>query len=520
MSTRNRGVLVFFTVGFLLISLPAFLRFFVTEHEIAIHFLRQLFIFPIYVLLTVLWAMSLHHRIMQRNIMVYLLSICGLMLFWIVLRTVRYEVLYDKEWFSRLLWYAFYIPMTLIPLLSVLAVQCMGNDEFRKPHRWALYLFIPSTILIIGILTNDLHQFAFQFLESPIVSESNYRRGWLYYLIAAWIVVLLIVFFVLLIKKSKVPGTKRWLILPLVFVVGGLIYAVLYNMNLFKEFVRFYDLTVTFCFLVACMWESCIQVGLIPNNTKYNSLFTKSSIRAQILDENCDVVFASAGAPRLDQNTLKQIPRMEDISISDDEIIHVSKIDGGFAVWHEDVSQIRSLNEELIDTHAFLSENNVLIQREIETRAEESKQREKKRLYESITKTLAAPIQELDRQIALIEHSDNVAASREAYWKVLYLTTYMKRRGNLMLIAEERETVSSQELQLCIMECKSSLELARIHIEDTYCHNEQIPVTAIYTCFDQFHDFVWKNFQPGASFQMSFSMDGALPKFDIIGGAQ
>ena len=53
--------------------------------------------------------------------------------------------------------------MLLIPMLSVFVSQSLGKGEdFRLP-RWTKLLYLPTLLLLLLVLTNDLHQQVFSF---------------------------------------------------------------------------------------------------------------------------------------------------------------------------------------------------------------------------------------------------------------------------------------------------------------------------------------------------------------------
>ena len=70
---------------------------------------------------------------MHSHIRGYLLATAGLMLLWIFIRTLKHGPFDFIDAAARWLWYAYYIPMILIPLLSFFAALCLG-----KPENWRL----------------------------------------------------------------------------------------------------------------------------------------------------------------------------------------------------------------------------------------------------------------------------------------------------------------------------------------------------------------------------------------------
>lgn len=110
----------------------------------------------IYIGLFAIWGISVRNRIIQPQVRRYLTAVSTLMVFWITVRTIRYS-LEECPWVMRHLWYLYYLPILFIPLLAVLVALSLGKPEnFRLP-KWVTLLNIPTTTLLLLVLTNDLH---------------------------------------------------------------------------------------------------------------------------------------------------------------------------------------------------------------------------------------------------------------------------------------------------------------------------------------------------------------------------
>ena len=115
-------------------------------HSPAVNHLRS----GIYVFLFSAWCYSIWMRIVQTQVRRYLLAISVLMVLWILLRSIKFSI--DNMDAGRWLWYFYYLPMLLIPMLSVFVSRSLGKGEdFRQrqmcirdsPH--AVGLCIPVT---------------------------------------------------------------------------------------------------------------------------------------------------------------------------------------------------------------------------------------------------------------------------------------------------------------------------------------------------------------------------------------
>ena len=114
----------------------------------------------LYLLLFALWGFSLDRRIIQTQALHCMRLTAALMLVWLVLRTLKYEVVTDLT-AARYIWYLYYLPMLFIPLLGVYIALSLGrSEEFRLTGKMGALAIIPAVLFLL-VITNDLHQQAF-----------------------------------------------------------------------------------------------------------------------------------------------------------------------------------------------------------------------------------------------------------------------------------------------------------------------------------------------------------------------
>ena len=125
---------------------------------ICINYIRAL----LYLLLFALWGFSLDRRIIQKQALHCMRMTAALMIVWLVLRTLKYEVVTDLT-VARYIWYLYYLPMLFIPLFGVYIALSLGRaEEFRLTGRIGALAIIPAVLFLL-VITNDLHQHAFAF---------------------------------------------------------------------------------------------------------------------------------------------------------------------------------------------------------------------------------------------------------------------------------------------------------------------------------------------------------------------
>ena len=110
----------------------------------------------IYIGLYVVWAISFRKRIIQKEIRRCLTAIAAMMIFWMFIRMCKFEISDEMPTAWRYAWYFYYIPMLLIPTVSLyLAFYIRQPENYKLPERRCL-LFCPALFLIGIVLTLSL----------------------------------------------------------------------------------------------------------------------------------------------------------------------------------------------------------------------------------------------------------------------------------------------------------------------------------------------------------------------------
>lgn len=140
----------------------------------------------IYIFLFAVWGFSLQRRIIQNWQRRYMAAIAICMSLWFSLRTLKYHFIpaATMPGVARLAWYAYYIPMLLIPMLALFTAVSLGKPEHYRPPHFLHLLWIPTVLLVLTVLTNDLHQTVFVFpQEYPIWTDAHYVYGPMYWVV-------------------------------------------------------------------------------------------------------------------------------------------------------------------------------------------------------------------------------------------------------------------------------------------------------------------------------------------------
>lgn len=415
----------------------------------------------IYIELFIAWGVSLHRRIIQPQVRRYLTSISVLVVFWMTVRTIRYS-LDECIWLMRYLWYLYYLPMLLIPLLAVFVALSLGKPDNFRLSKWTGLLYIPTAALLLLVLTNDLHQFVFVFPEDAIVWVNDYSYALGYFLAVGWVVSCTITALVVMLIKCRIPHSRTVLMLPFAPAVVALIYGVLYYFRV--PWLKFLtgDMTVVFCLLIVAILECCIECGLIQSNTGYEELFMVSRLGAQITNQENAVCLASANARALTEEQ-RISTKTQTVSADKSMIVKSQPIGFGHVLWQENVAELTEAIEQIEENCRDLAEHNRIRQENLKTRKKILALQEKNRVSDLLHRETAGQIDLIDRMLAQYDTETDDRKRSRLLGGAAVVGAYIKRYGNLRLIGERAETADIRELSRCFDESFINLELLGVN---------------------------------------------------------
>lgn len=432
------------------------------------------------------WGVSLWWRILQRPLRRCLMAVAGLMIYWLSIRLIRYDYVTTPHW-ERWTWYCYYLPMLLIPTLALFVSLFLGRAETWHPDKKSYLLFAPPLALVALVLTNDLHQTVFVFAPGQAqLGDPAYTYGWGYYLCAGWMVLCGVLTLVRMVRRCRVPRTKRFLWLPVVPMLALLAYTVLYGNHVW--FIRTYirDITVVFCLCFAAVFEACIQCGLIPSNVGYAALFEASATKAEITDADLHTLFRADQTMQL-TDAQKRVAVQDKAQLDRDTLLKSHAIRGGRVFWQEDIRELADMLEQLRLTQEELQDTGDILRAETEQQAKLLRLTEQNRLYDLVEQTTAPQLALMQELLAQLRCADSVDAARERLGRLVVLGTYLKRRSNLIFVSDKKSSIDTMELRLCLNESAEALRLYGVTCAIKIADAAEIPTASaemMYTLFE------------------------------------
>lgn len=456
----------------------------------------------IYIGLYIGWGISIHKRVVQKAAKNTLIFISELMIFWFVVRSIKYFFAMDVN-VERYLWYSYYLPMLFIPQAAVQTAVLLGQPEEYILPKWLKFLYVPTTLCFLLVLSNDFHQCVFSFAAGEEWTDKGYRYAWGYYIVLLWEVVCAVVAFALMVYKCRLSQRKKYL--PVIGIGISILYAIIYASG--AEWIQVIggDITAALCLMFVCIFESCIYCGLIQTNTGYEELFEVCTMGAQITDRNYRVRYTSANAMELSEAVMREAEK-GDVVVDKKTLIQNRPIQGGHILWQEDIEYIIMLIERMEENRKTIEESNCLEQENYQTKAKINMLREKNRLYDKLQTQTARQIGLLNELLSQYEAEEDLGKSRRLLAKISVIGTYIKRYGNLIFIGERAEISDVAELGACLEESFSSLKLMGIECALTAPAGERIYVrdaVRIYSFFESIVEasvdsiqFMWVKIRP------------------------
>ena len=404
------------------------------------------------------WGRIVCHGIIQKTQRRCLGGISALLVFWIVVSGCKHFVFSYHVTIVRYLWYAYYIPQILIVALSLITVRMAGKGEDVRPGKESIVLFGGAFALILLVFTNDLHQLVFSFPEGEPWTNDSCTHEFGYYLIMALMALCSIGALVRLMFKCRVPGRRRLVGFPFTCLSLMIAYAVLYFVE--GSFVDTYlnDMTAASCLMIAALFESLIESGLLRTNMGYAYLFQSSGLAAQITDSAHQVCYVSERAGSIPPETLAaadEAPVMLDPATR----MSGAAIRNGHIYWQEDVTELLAVQEKLELTQEELRDIGEVLKTESAQEAYRLQLKVKNRLYDLVEEQTAPQIAMLRELTARLGQAEDLDEAKRLLGKIIIIGTYVKRSSNLIFVAVQEQSISTGELLLGMNESMENLRL-------------------------------------------------------------
>ena len=438
----------------------------------------------IYIGLILFWIQSIHIRLLPSRARGYVTAAACLMLFFMLARIFKYNMAADVVPIRYAI-YLYYVAMTLIAALFLMT--CISILRGTENRSRAEYLpLVPALLLSLMILTNDAHSFFYR-PKVPIgvfiADTGTYSYGPGHYLTYAWIIAAAVVGMIPLFRATRRHTAKGVAALAVMAAAWlGAVLVILLVLDKYNTF-RMYNIPEVHIFSMLAIWEICIRNRLIPHNENYAGFFRNLQLPSVITDGQFRAVYRSETAPAAGESQLREALDAPVRPVPERKLSGKA-IRGGYAFWEEDESAVQRAQERLIEANEMIEEENSLLRAETEQKEKDAFLQSRHRIYHEIAAEMYPCQQRIGQILGGVEPGE--PGFRETIAKVSVLNAYVKRKTNLLLLASEKNELSTGELALALEESANYLTLAGL--KTTVQAAEEIPAAArlVISLYDTF----------------------------------
>lgn len=441
----------------------------------------------IYMVLMVTWTASVIRRAMQKGVRRALLFAGIILLCWITVRLIKYQLV-ESGGLNRYLWYSFYLFQLALPLVLLWLAWVIDKPDVRRElPKWLRVMIAINGLLMAFVFTNDLHNWVFRLdLRNPDW-PSEYGYGIVFFFVmAAWITQPIAAILMLMVKSGRKPH-KKGFVFPLAFCILLILYGIAYIARVPIAWESDYTMIVGLFTLLFV--EVCMRTGMVPVNTKYARFFTHSPLNMQIFDNTGTLALSSATAMKIDDALLRRALAAYPLPAEQDEntLLFATGIPGGNALWQEDVSSLSRLHTEIEKSVRKLTAANAVLAEEEKIRRELDEESAKIQLMAQMENEISEHIIRLSAMIEQLNVADD--QSKETT-RIALLLCYVKRRCNLFFRERETGILPADEWTVYIEELAEMAGYAGVSILLSNEIETQIPVRQAALFYDFFYAII------------------------------
>lgn len=418
-------------------------------------------------IVVLVWGIQVKDQIIDRRVRNLTWGIVLSLEMYFLLQICRYRL---TEGNIRLLWYSYYIPMLVIPLLFFYITLYMNYQKNEAQNPKFILAAIPAFVIIPLIMTNDFHQLFIRLDGTSVDSVVSSNAGILVFIYRFYSIALLILAFVLLFYKCQISISKNKIIQLIIVLCICLFLLVSYVTGLSPKIngVKLWDIGEIFAIVTIYVLEACMLAGLISVNTRYTWIFQEMDFPAVIQDNNGENVYLTKGANAV-------------LNPSKESFVKSSDISGGSVSWAVDLSAVNELNRQIAATIDQIDARNRTLTIQNAIKEETAIVDVRNKVYNRIARIVSNQLGKIDELLAQ-EEQDFSQRLRQ----IVVFNAYIKRRSNLELLRENEKIIFTGELLTAISESIGYLKLNSIDVIFNYDIDGDMSADACILAYDFF----------------------------------
>lgn len=436
----------------------------------------------------VAWGYSIWMRCSDVLVRRDLIAVSVLLAGWLLLVTLKYPT--DNDLAVSIMWYLFYVPMLFVSSLCLLsAMRVALPGQVRTMRTMRRVLFAVDAVLVVFVLTNNLHHAVFSFnFANPLWSHVyGYEPG--YWVVFACIIAQYVAAFsTLAVVASGI--VRRALALPalVAFIAAG------YAINYLLGRMAGSNMSLTFSIAVIVALEAALEMGVFPSFHRYKSLFFSLPFDLKVVDEKGAVNFETNASKPLGADIIGlactqaaktqgpaafHAPNLPDARITSYRVL------GGFAIVTEDIGILIAQRRELQAKHAQLKRRNFALSRRNELEATLARRKNEEEVWNLIDATLKEKMNSINALLEGLFPDADHETVRACLAQVKLLMGWCKHEGALVLASEDGLSIRRERVDLAMQEMAQDLRQLGIDaavLTDLRSDADVATISAAYDC--------------------------------------
>ena len=407
----------------------------------------------IYCLVAILLAVVMFNsiiKIIDKKTKIYFIILFCLFAFWLGIKIFdKVSGFNDGNDYT---WYLLYIPLLFIPTMWFITNNqiYIKNKTYKKVM--AIISISISLLLFLLVLTNNFHQLVFIFpdyVTGNHVGDYKYNIGYfvIYAFIFIEILTTIVLFYVFSLKKT----TIKQKILPSIVILLVIVYSILYMAtDIFIPYL--FDMTLVYTILGTILVYVSLKCGLVKNSGAYFEFFETCNVPLAIVNEKQDIEYQNAQYRKQKANS--------------NMLLEKQKLNSGTLLVLNDVEKLKSLQKELKTENEKLEYINKILENKKEVLQKEKQIKHHALLLDKVEKQIKNKknvFEELLNNLPETITTENKKQTKETLDEIKCIVGYLKRKTSLILLSEQKQKITKDELKLLFNESFNDLKWLNIN---------------------------------------------------------
>lgn len=456
---------------------------------------RQVILFPVhivifclYTLVVCLWRRNMENRMLRAATIAHFRLISYLLVGYLALRTLKYEILLDNPIASQHIRYGYYVfSLNIVQLVFFTALLIAKSERESMNRLWNL-LWIPTEILVALIVSNDFHGLAFDLSEQGI-----HQYGPVFYAVLIYISILAIGTLILTLIPSFASKQFKPIFFPVLILLTWVAYTFFYifDWQPFQQ-IKLMFTSAEFNILVVILFiESLVFTRLIPSNRGYEQFLKMSTMNIGIMDLAGRIIVEPKEGASV-SNTLIREALTQPVPLDENTLLESAEIQGGYSFWFVDLrefnllkAQLVSLNEDMLSEHDLLMAHNKLAEK---MAALEEQEEIRSYIDEKLNKQFHC----LENLISTLPTEQK--AFEDSLKHACIYNVYIKRYANLFLLSKNHAKLPLAELGLAFAESLDYLGLSGVQTQLDWQSSTSLPASTCLHLYEIFQTILERHF--------------------------